>query len=61
MIVVFRRRNLAIPTTIPTFKTAARLFLRRSGVSALPPIADIDKWLAHVRFVPLADIALGLK
>jgi hypothetical protein len=24
--------------------------------SALPPIADIDHWLTHVRFVPIADM-----
>lgn len=27
-------------------------------MSAITLIADIDGWLAHVRFVPTADIAL---
>jgi len=32
-------------------------FAVQKGMSALPPIADIDRRLADVRFVPIADIA----
>ena len=58
MIVVFERQNLAIPTPIPTLKGAARLILRQSGMSALPPKADINRKGSNVRFVPIADIPL---
>jgi hypothetical protein len=33
-----------------------RTFAAQKGMSALPPIADICSALAHVRFVPIADI-----
>ena len=32
-------------------------FAAQNGMSALPPIADICRAQAHVRFVPIADIA----
>ena len=33
-------------------------FALQKGMSALPPKADMCSALAHVRFVPIADIAL---
>jgi len=34
-----------------------RTFAAQNGMSALPPIADICSAQAHVRFVPIADVA----
>ena len=35
-------------------------FAMQNGMSALPPIADMCSALAHVRFVPKADMRPGL-
>jgi hypothetical protein len=37
-----------------------RTFAVQNGMSALLPIADICSAQAHVRFVPIADIAISL-
>ena len=42
---------------IPGVRRRLAPSLARFGMSALPPIADIDCRLRNVRFVPIADIA----